>query len=98
MFSYLFVGNGKFALRFLVVLGEGIQFLDRLALRNRQSKFDIGFRVLVTRLEMLDHVGDSGRRTYVDFCFIGDGSKGLVQCSMHLICRTLEESTTSCRR
>jgi hypothetical protein len=51
MISYnLFITNCEFALRLLVILCKSLQLLDRLALRDRESKFGIAFCVLVTRL------------------------------------------------
>lgn len=48
--AHLFVGNGEFARRHIVVLGKRVQRLDRLALQHRNSKRDVGLGVLVAGL------------------------------------------------
>ena len=47
----LLITNGEFALGLLVLLGESLELLDRLSLRNSNTELDIGFGVFVSRLE-----------------------------------------------
>lgn len=47
---YLLIANSKSALRLLVVLGKCMQCLDGLALKHRDGKLDVGFRVFVAGL------------------------------------------------
>lgn len=50
--GHLFLANGEFALRLLVVLGVRLQLLDGLVLEDRDAKFDVGLGIFVTGLSL----------------------------------------------
>lgn len=71
---HLLVPNGKFALSFLIVLGEGLQFLNCLILQDCGKELHVLFRVLVAGLftiQQCDHMNYSTRETHVDFGVVG---------------------------
>ena len=49
--SNLLVANGEFALRLLVLLSKGLQFLDWFGLRDGHAELDVSLGVLVARLD-----------------------------------------------
>jgi len=49
--TYLLVTNGEFALGLLIGIGESLELLDRLRLRDFNSKFDVALGILVARLD-----------------------------------------------
>lgn len=50
--GHLFLANGEFALRLLVVLGVRLQLLDGLVLEDRDAKLDVGLGIFVTGLSL----------------------------------------------
>lgn len=48
--TYLLIANRELALRLLIRIREGLQFLDGLGLRYRKAELDVALGVLVSRL------------------------------------------------
>lgn len=95
---HLLVPNGEFALGFLVVLREGLQFLDGLILQNGGEEFHVLFRVLVTGLysyQQFDHTCYLARETRVDFGVARQRSQRFVQGCVHFCRGPFEKSTTT---
>lgn len=93
---YLLITNCKLSLCLLIVLSEFLQVFNWFALRDRNGKRDVGFGVLMSRLRIVSL--DYSRyaiKTYIDYRIIWDRNKGLVQCSIHLLCCTFEKSSAS---
>jgi len=94
----LLVTYCELSLGFFVVVGEALQILHCGVLRNRYTKFDITFCIFVTGLYCYQQwflFMKSKTWTYVDFGVVRQGSEDRIQCFMHLLCITLEETSTS---
>jgi hypothetical protein len=48
--AYLLITDRELALRLLVLIGESLEFLDRLRLQDLDAEFDVALGVLVARL------------------------------------------------
>ena len=57
-FKYLLISNSELSLRLLIVFGETLELFNWIALKDRDKKSDILFRVLMARLSMLSGLFD----------------------------------------
>lgn len=76
----LLVSNREFALGLLVGICERFKLLDRVGLQHLDAELHVALRILMP---------------WEDFGVIRESSKGLVQCSIHLLRCAFEESSTT---
>jgi hypothetical protein len=105
--AYLFISNGKFALRLRMLVGICVQLLDRLGLGDRETEFDVLSGVFVARLQFQSDNGKPKKRRgilgpqfeegwpYIYFRIIRESSEHFIQRLVHLLGSAFEESAAS---